>query len=516
MLGALQSGSMQGATPLILAIQYKHPQIALELMHIQPKSCLLDAKVPVDGTSALFAAIGEGYVSVAWRILDLGADIEIANNHGATALSYAVIRGRWELVKGLIERGANLDTKLLDGSTLLHVSAQGGHASMAKRLLEVDGLDPNAMGPDGMTPLHMAARGGYKAVMEVLLARPSPVGGHTESIVTSTGATALLLGAQRGNLPVMKLLLEKGADPNTRGGMKLYGATPLYMATQGGHEASVRLLLSYGSSVDESMWEVGVSPLFLACERGHASIVDVLLKAGADPLKSNANGLMPIHIAAMTPRRETIRIIKSLMENGAIIEQKGGERGETPLIGAVKSMGGDGTKEGAVFPIIEFLLLQKVDLNVRDGYNGETALMHAVKGSHQAIVKLLMKDGVDCSILNEDGETAMVMAQKSRDFDMIKLLGTSAKCISNTDASLAVDGSKPSAGSSKPILKPEHKSALSVLGLEHSAEWDDVVNAHRRLRKEMHPDKLRSGKHDGDEAFVAVNHSFDYLKVVMS
>ena len=61
--GARQLASMEGATPLIIALQYRHPAIALDLARASPTPSL-DATVPIDGSSALFVAAGYGYTEV--------------------------------------------------------------------------------------------------------------------------------------------------------------------------------------------------------------------------------------------------------------------------------------------------------------------------------------------------------------------------------------------------------------------------------------------------------------------
>ena len=61
--GARQLRSMEGATPLIIALQYRHPAIALDLARASPTPSL-DATVPIDGSSALFVAAGYGYTEV--------------------------------------------------------------------------------------------------------------------------------------------------------------------------------------------------------------------------------------------------------------------------------------------------------------------------------------------------------------------------------------------------------------------------------------------------------------------
>ena len=62
--GAAQTDSMEGATPLIIALQYHHPEIALRLLRTTPPPSV-DHRVPRDGSSAMFVAAGTG----AWRCI---------------------------------------------------------------------------------------------------------------------------------------------------------------------------------------------------------------------------------------------------------------------------------------------------------------------------------------------------------------------------------------------------------------------------------------------------------------
>ena len=62
--GAAQTDSMEGATPLIIALQYHHPEIALRLLLTTPPPSV-DHRVPRDGSSAMFVAAGTG----AWRCI---------------------------------------------------------------------------------------------------------------------------------------------------------------------------------------------------------------------------------------------------------------------------------------------------------------------------------------------------------------------------------------------------------------------------------------------------------------
>jgi ankyrin repeat protein len=175
--GALQSGSMEGATPLIIALQYRHPHIAKALLAAGGGAAArINARVPKDGASALFVAAGSGYADVVELLIAAGADVNIANNHGATALSHAVVRGRLGMAQRLLRagecsfiyryisrescsqfdslpltsltmlRGAGADAAApaSDGQTVLHVAAQRGDARAAALLLAQRGVAVDA------------------------------------------------------------------------------------------------------------------------------------------------------------------------------------------------------------------------------------------------------------------------------------------------------------------------------------------------------------------------------------
>ena len=87
-LGASQLTSMQGASPVLIAIQYNHPDIALLLLE-EPGEPLVNARTPHDGLCALAAAAMAGFDSVVQRLLVRGASPWLKTNFGHTALDLA-------------------------------------------------------------------------------------------------------------------------------------------------------------------------------------------------------------------------------------------------------------------------------------------------------------------------------------------------------------------------------------------------------------------------------------------
>lgn len=107
----------------------------------------------------------------------------------------------------------------------------------AVNTLLVQGAPMDGKDSHGMTALFWAVSGGHKAVVQALLAKGAPVKG-------AAGADPLMEAAIQGHVEIVRLLLDKGADPNTKGWR---GLTPLAAATKERHEEIREMLLKAGA-----------------------------------------------------------------------------------------------------------------------------------------------------------------------------------------------------------------------------------------------------------------------------
>ena len=139
--------------------------------------------------------------------------------------------------------------------------------------------------------------------------------------------TDLMVGSYFGNERVVRQLLEKGADVDSKDSW--YGRTPLSWAAERGHEAVVRLLLEKGANVDSEESENGQTPLSLAAEKGHGPVVRLLLEKGANiDSKDFWYGRTPLSWAAMSGHEAVVRL---LLEKGADMDSKDFWDNLTPL-----------------------------------------------------------------------------------------------------------------------------------------------------------------------------------------
>lgn len=138
-------------------------------------------------------------------------------------------------------------------------------------------------------------------------------GCNLDAVYAASGDTPLCIAASTGQLDVMRLLLDRGADPD---GAAADGRTPLYDAALNGQAEAIKLLLSRGAAVD-GVAISGSAPLHAAALRGHTAAVKILLDSGATVNKAAADGITALHCAAF---QEYLDIVQLLSDRGAMID----------------------------------------------------------------------------------------------------------------------------------------------------------------------------------------------------
>ena len=367
--GAVQSNSMEGATPLVIALQYRHPHIALLLLEDGRPDPHLDAQVPTDDSSALLVAVTSGYTEVVARLLERGADPNISTRRGVTPLAQAAARRQDTLVELLLRAGASVGS--------LHQAVAAGSPALVRQVLAaVPGAERAgvlAAREDGMTVLHLAVKARNKEVVELLLKEGAEVG----AVVESTGATALHLAALQGGLEVVHLLLERGARLEARAGDSLYRAMPLYLAAQHGHSGVVEALVAAGADPNRRLWRMDATPLHAAADGGHRGAAAALLQLGASPHTRNWNGVTALGLAAMAGR---VEVVKVLLAAGAQVNSRDKER-STLLVQVVAS-------EAPSPPVVRALLEAGADPTLTNS-RGEVVLVQAARVEGAPLLPLL-------------------------------------------------------------------------------------------------------------------------------
>lgn len=260
---------------------------------------------PVPGAkTALLYAARDDHADVVRLLLDAGANIEQADANGETPLLMALINGALDSANLLVERGANVRASDWYGQTPLF-------AAVDLRNLDVAGPTRDN-GVDRQAALEL---------IRVLLAKKPDVNARTReslpqrrwitrlgslSWVDFTGQTTFLRAALAGDVAVMRLLLEHGADPSLATDN---GTTPLMAA------AGVNWTVA-------QTYDEGPGALLEAVKLAHS--------LGNDVNARNDMGLSAIHGAA---NRGSTEIVRYLAQNGAKLDGADHE-GRTPLVWA--------------------------------------------------------------------------------------------------------------------------------------------------------------------------------------
>jgi ankyrin repeat protein len=104
-----------------------------------------------------------------------------------TALHQCVRSSNTEMMKILLDHGANVEIKDADGETPVFVASSSGNPELVRLLLQVGGANPNVKAEDGWSALMMASRSGYHQVVKYLLEAGADVYGASDMF----GRTAL-------------------------------------------------------------------------------------------------------------------------------------------------------------------------------------------------------------------------------------------------------------------------------------------------------------------------------------
>jgi len=122
-----------------------------------------------DGFTPLHLAAFFGQTATAAALLSRGAPVDIVseNDLGVHPLNSAVAGGHSEIVRLLLEHGADPDAPERAGYAPLHAAAENGDIESTRLLLDA-GADPTRAGPDGRSPADLAREKGHDAVAELL------------------------------------------------------------------------------------------------------------------------------------------------------------------------------------------------------------------------------------------------------------------------------------------------------------------------------------------------------------
>lgn len=279
-----------GKTALVLAMERGSHEIVNALLRVGAEA----------RPSDLILAVNGGYINVVAQLISMGINPNVRMRGGKTTLSLALKHGDIRMAELLVKHHP------LPDAYALYFAARAGNVEMVKRLLEL-GADMNVQGREEHTPLSIALENHKIDVAHILLAHknivPKPID--------------LEVAAEKGQTEIVKLLLAKGLKPDEKGA---YIVPPFRLALWEGHKDTAELLI-------DGKVEFRPEDIISAAKSGSLVIVNKLLDGGVDPNEENIERQTALHMAAKYGHAE---LIQRLLEVGANPTLKD-MLGKTPL-----------------------------------------------------------------------------------------------------------------------------------------------------------------------------------------
>ena len=142
-------------------------------------------------------------------LLKAGADVNVAQGDGMTALHWSAENRSVEMAAMLIYAGANVEAVTrIGGYTPLHLASRSGSAAIVQELLEAGANPTVASSAGGATPLHFAASASSRGSVISLLDH----GAEIDARESAWEQTPLMFAASLGRTEIVELLLSRGAD----------------------------------------------------------------------------------------------------------------------------------------------------------------------------------------------------------------------------------------------------------------------------------------------------------------
>ena len=240
------------------------------------------ARINFEPAVMLLEAAARNDIDEVRRLLSLSVTPDSTNEDGLTALHQCCIDDSEEMMKVLVEFGADVNAADSEQWTPLHAAATCGHLHLVKFLID-SGANLLAVNGDGNMPYDICEDETTLSYIENEMAKR----GVTQELIDTTRSKTETLMLH----DLMKLAQGHG-DLEYRDGQ---GATPLHIAAANGYLSVLEFLLDHHCSTevcDEDLWQ----PLHAAACWGHLEAVEILSQNGADISAVTRSGETPFDI----------------------------------------------------------------------------------------------------------------------------------------------------------------------------------------------------------------------------
>ncbi|XP_048243227.1 kinase D-interacting substrate of 220 kDa-like [Haliotis rufescens] len=445
-----RQGGWYKQTPIMMALQGGHDDVYHLLVSEGADLTLTDD----DNRDCLMLACERGNISIVKHVLSMKTcDI---NRQGGewkqTPIMMALQGGHDDVYHLLVSEGADLTLTDDNNRDCLMLACERGNMNMVKHVLSMKTCDINRRGGElKQTPVMMALEGRHYDVYHLLVSE-----GAYLTLTDDNNRDCLMLACERGNINIVKHVLSmKTCDINRRGGE--LKQTPVMMALEEGHDDVYHLLVSEGADltltddknrdclmlacergnmnmvkhvlsmktcdINRRGGELKQTPVMMALEEGHDDVYHLLVSEGADLTLTDDNNRDCLMLAC---ERGNMNMVKHVLSMKTCdINRRGGELKQTPVMMAL---------EGRHYDVYHLLVSEGADLTLTDDNNRDCLMLACERGNINIVKHVLsMKT---CDINRRGGElkqTPVMMALEEGHDDVYHLLVSEGADLTLTD-----------------------------------------------------------------------------------
>ena len=371
---------------------------------------------------ALHLAAESGKLQLIEWLLDNDWCSSKPNIHGETALHVASINGHLEVVRCLANSG-ELSISDSEGNTAVHFASKSSSPLIFDTLLKC-GANMEVKNDQGKTAFLLACEAGNLAAVDKL----DKLGAEI-FLTTRSGDSALSLAAQSGNEDIVQLLLQRGFGSNARAESSLYNETALHLACGHGRLPMVKILIENGADVHAKTWSQE-TPLHYLCDpevikaqqkkfKGagrlrrtqccyHGSdfsdrieIAKCLLNAGAEPFTLDRSGQSVLHKICRKCTCTQVTFLKVFLRQLTLIPDR-----KSAIINQQTTDVNIRARIHDQFHALSASLYQLTE-------QGVTCLHLACANTNVTIIKLLLKHGADPNCRTTENSTPLLCAAQT-------------------------------------------------------------------------------------------------------
>jgi ankyrin repeat protein len=355
---------LAGASTRTMDVTVEVPQVLEEVQIVleERQTAIMGMVVVSQPEDPLIKAAFQNDLPALVELVPTTLDINASDKATDTsALAYAVANSNLDLVNVLISAGASPNSVNRMGETPLMHLRSDAPVEFVHKLIAL-GFDVKARDNSGRSVLMAIARFSNLAVVKELIEAGAKIDERDNE-----GNTVLMSAAENSDISILQLLIRAGAPLDRK---NHDGASALAIAAREGRAENLKVLIDAGGAVNLGQEDLN-DALLLTARNRDASTLKFLLKLGAKP-NARDDDTTALMLAA---EYGTPEMIKALIDEGAEVDA------------------------------------------VNDG--GWTALMHANEAEN---VRMLLNAGANMAIRNNDGDTALAMAIRYEQQDVVQLL----------------------------------------------------------------------------------------------